>query len=424
VYPGAPELCATVGTDNDCDGNSTDFDANAPDTSTFYLDADADGYGDSSQATQSCASPGPQWVTQGGDGCPSDPGKTAPGTCGCGVTDTDTDLDTVADCIDNCPQAPNATQSDCNSDGVGDACSMSADCNMNGIPDTCDIASGQSADADGNGVPDGCQVDCNGNGIPDDLEIVQGDAPDCDDNGIPDECGDGSVVGDTGDMGPVGAAQDSTGTLVGQTPSSTLVQVRVQVRGDLGDISEFLSLLLNGVAIGGDLFKLDGSECPPSPNVTTVVIPPSQWDTVLAAASVSGTVQVRLASSATVSAPDCSSGSSRVTVTYSGTGYDCDGDGQPDTCQLDAGVGDCDDNGVFDACEAGGPGDTDSDGTPDSCERAFGDVNLDNRIDGVDLAFLLTRWGQPNPIGGDLDGDGDVDAVDLSFLLARWGPVL
>ncbi|MEW6599519.1 MAG: exo-alpha-sialidase, partial [Nitrospirota bacterium] len=34
------------------------------------------------------------------DDCPSDPDKTAPGQCGCGVVDTDTDADGTADCID------------------------------------------------------------------------------------------------------------------------------------------------------------------------------------------------------------------------------------------------------------------------------------------------------------------------------------
>ena len=61
---------------------------------------------------------------------------------------------------------------------------------------------GESKDIDGNGVPDECDPDCNGNGIPDDLDLENG-APDCngngildacetlddcDDNGIPDEC--------------------------------------------------------------------------------------------------------------------------------------------------------------------------------------------------------------------------------------------
>ncbi len=40
------------------------------------------------------------------DLCPADPNKTKPGTCGCGVVDTDKDRDTVPDCIDGCPANP------------------------------------------------------------------------------------------------------------------------------------------------------------------------------------------------------------------------------------------------------------------------------------------------------------------------------
>lgn len=40
------------------------------------------------------------------DLCPNDPNKTTPGTCGCGVADTDADGDSVADCNDICPNNP------------------------------------------------------------------------------------------------------------------------------------------------------------------------------------------------------------------------------------------------------------------------------------------------------------------------------
>jgi hypothetical protein len=46
------------------------------------------------------------------DHCPSDPDKFDPGVCGCGVPDTDSDLDTIPDCIDNCPDDPNTDQLD------------------------------------------------------------------------------------------------------------------------------------------------------------------------------------------------------------------------------------------------------------------------------------------------------------------------
>ena len=51
-----------------------------------------------------------------------------------------------------------------------------------------------------------------------------------------------------------------------------------------------------------------------------------------------------------------------------------------------------------------------------------GDVNSDGRIDGIDLATLLSQWG-PNAAGAscDLNLDARVDGADLSAMLAAWG---
>ncbi len=59
------------------------------------------------------------------DNCPNDPNKTTPGTCGCGAADDDSDGDLVIDCVDNCPNVPNRDQADADGNGVGDACELS-----------------------------------------------------------------------------------------------------------------------------------------------------------------------------------------------------------------------------------------------------------------------------------------------------------
>ncbi|MCK6449094.1 MAG: FG-GAP-like repeat-containing protein [Planctomycetes bacterium] len=76
------------------------------------------------------------------DGCPLDPSKIAPGTCGCGVSDLDVDSDGVADCVDNCAGIANPGQEDCNANDVGDPC---------------DLAASTSLDVDGDLVPDDCE---------------------------------------------------------------------------------------------------------------------------------------------------------------------------------------------------------------------------------------------------------------------------
>ncbi|MGD2108064.1 MAG: hypothetical protein PVI86_01605 [Phycisphaerae bacterium] len=53
-----------------------------------------------------------------GDECPTDPGKTAPEICGCGVSDTDGDGDTVPDCLDVCENQDDRI--DLNHNGVPD----------------------------------------------------------------------------------------------------------------------------------------------------------------------------------------------------------------------------------------------------------------------------------------------------------------
>jgi len=54
--------------------------------------------------------------------CDLDPNKTVPGECGCGLSDVDSDGDTVLDCRDECPKDPGAT--------VAGACGCGASANL------------------------------------------------------------------------------------------------------------------------------------------------------------------------------------------------------------------------------------------------------------------------------------------------------
>jgi ELWxxDGT repeat protein len=91
------------------------------------------------------------------DLCVSDPDKALPGTCGCGVADTDTDKDGTADCVDVCKDDPAKTaagtcgcgiaDSDSDSDGALD-CQES--CPLDSTKVTAGICGCGIADSDSN----------------------------------------------------------------------------------------------------------------------------------------------------------------------------------------------------------------------------------------------------------------------------------
>ncbi len=90
--PMAYELCD--GTDNDCDGNTDEDDA--VNTSTFYADADGDGYGDAASSTAACTAPTGH-VSDGTD-CDDDAASVNPGAAeACDAIDNDCDGDTDED---------------------------------------------------------------------------------------------------------------------------------------------------------------------------------------------------------------------------------------------------------------------------------------------------------------------------------------
>ncbi|MDX2169640.1 MAG: putative Ig domain-containing protein [Deltaproteobacteria bacterium] len=100
------------------------------------------------------------------DQCPADAGKTAPGVCGCGVSDVDTDADGTPDCNDQCPADAGKTVPGVCGCGVSDV-----DTDADGTPDCndqCPADAGKTAPGlCGCGVAD---ADANGNGVVDCLE--------------------------------------------------------------------------------------------------------------------------------------------------------------------------------------------------------------------------------------------------------------
>jgi hypothetical protein len=91
---------------------------------------------------------------------------------------------------------------------------------------------------------------------------------------------------------------------------------------------------------------------------------------------------------------------------------DCDGDGIVDFGQIRAGeLADSNANNIPDCCEIG------------MICGCSADTNRDGTVDGIDLATVLTRWGQSAAKfpEADCNRDGVIDGSDLAIVLGSWG---
>ncbi|MEY4118811.1 MAG: hypothetical protein RLZZ116_2139, partial [Planctomycetota bacterium] len=121
IKPGSPELCATVGVDNDCDNNASEVDANASDKQVFYADTDGDGYGDATApSAPACTAPA-NHVALSGD-CNDNNSAIKPGAAElCATVGTDNDCDNNASEVDANASDKQVFYADTDGDGYGDA---------------------------------------------------------------------------------------------------------------------------------------------------------------------------------------------------------------------------------------------------------------------------------------------------------------
>ncbi len=141
IHPAGQEICDASDSDEDCDGLADDADSStlSSSMSSWYSDADGDGYGDSTARVRAC-DPGSGRTADATDCDDTDAAIHPAATEICDASDIDEDCDGVADDADS--SVDSATMStwyaDADGDGYGDG-SRSFQ--------RCDLAAGSVADA-------------------------------------------------------------------------------------------------------------------------------------------------------------------------------------------------------------------------------------------------------------------------------------
>lgn len=326
------------------------------------------------------------------------------------------------------------------------------DCNNNGIEDACDISCGP--DGDPCQVPGcGMRPDCNGNGIPDECDFDQGPSVFFDD--VPTSTIDPSkwsVNVGAATIGffvspPLSLALNSTDRLesVAIDLSGRIAgRVRFSWRTFLTEGSDRLDLEYWNGSQWNLILRLFGGSNSPFWQESTTVLPLDAFHAGFKFRFVGGNnqsddvwaiddISVFLPSSDCNSngllddceSEDCNTNGIPDTVDIcSGTSVDCDQDGVPDECELEdcdtngvpdiedtcgGLVPDCNGNFVPDSCDvaSGASDDCNSNGVPDECDP---DCNNNGIPDDCDIAAMTSQ---------DCDLSGTPDECETGMVVAR-----
>jgi len=190
--------------------------------------------------------------------------------------------------------------------------------------------------------------DCDEDGTPDEIQIRDDPSLDCTGDGTIDTCTNEVLVRNSNTVAPFGAGSTATITIPNSPTPMFPVEIEIETRGDLGSSLEYVVIQINDTDVDYAL-NTGGLECPEDAQVARLWLPVDRYLELL---DDDRQAVITMRASSAVSTSECPNSSLKFTVRMRTDVADCNNNGTPDICDLDAGdAEDADGNGIPDSCE-------------------------------------------------------------------------